>query len=403
MINTVPTRRGAWPLVELAHYVAGFEGGKSFESEDGGGTFRVLKVSAVTGSLFRPEESKSVPAGYCPPASHLVKKGDLLFSRANTSTLVGAVAHVTEEHQNLLLPDKIWRFLWRVPIVVDPRFVWHLFRTPEIRVQISQRATGTSGSMKNISQEKLLAIKTALPPLPEQRRIADILDAAEALRAKRRVGLAQLDELTRAAFLDLFGDPVANPRAWESLTVCEIGTVVTGNTPSRAIPAYFGSAIEWVKSDNIDAETQRLSLATEGLSESGRMIARTVPPGSILVTCIAGSPASIGNCAIADREVAFNQQINAIIPHKGDAHFLCIQLVVGKRLVQAASTASMKGMVSKSKFEQIRLIFPPLALQQEFARRVIAIDRLKALHRQSMAELDALFASLQHRAFQGEL
>ena len=106
---------------------------------------------------------------------------------------------------------------------------------------------------------------------------------------------------------------------------------------------------------------------------------------------------------MTDREVAFNQQINAFVPVNGDAHFLYAQMLIGKRLIQEASTTGMKGMVSKGRFEQITLLVPPIPRQREFARRVTAVERLKTGHCASLAEMDALFASLQHRAFRGEL
>jgi type I restriction enzyme S subunit len=106
---------------------------------------------------------------------------------------------------------------------------------------------------------------------------------------------------------------------------------------------------------------------------------------------------------MTDREVAFNQQINALVPRQGDPHFLYAQIRVGKRLIREASTDGMKGMVSKSRFENILLPFPPIALQRDFAQQFVAIERLKTTHRASLAKLDALFAVLQHRAFRGEL
>ena len=106
---------------------------------------------------------------------------------------------------------------------------------------------------------------------------------------------------------------------------------------------------------------------------------------------------------MADREVAFNQQINAFVPKLVDPHFAYVQMIVGKRLIQEASTNGMKGMVSKSRFEKIQLMVPPLARQQIFATRVSAVESLNATHRAALTESDALFAALQHRAFAGEL
>lgn len=244
-----------------------------------------------------------------------------------------------------------------------------------------------------------------LAPLDEasRRRIAEILDKADALRAKRRTALAQLDTLTQSIFLDMFGDPATNPKGWPRRSISDIATVVTGNTPSRAVPGYYGTDIEWVKSDNINTPHYYLTRAEEGLSGLGKEVARVVPAGSILVTCIAGSPECIGNAAMTDREVAFNQQINALIPRDGDVHFIYVQLLVGKRLVQQASTAAMKGMVNKSRFERVALLWPPLSLQRDFANRVQVVQKLTATERASIENCDALFASLQHRAFRGEL
>jgi type I restriction enzyme S subunit len=260
-----------------------------------------------------------------------------------------------------------------------------------------------AAAIPGLNREDAYRQRLKLPPLTEQRRIAEILDRAETLRAKRRAAFAQLNSLTQSIFLDLFGDPIANPKRWEQKFICEIGKVITGNTPPRANLNYYGADIEWIKSDNINTPNYYLTKAAEGLSKAGKAVARIAPAGSILVTCIAGSPECIGNAALTDREVAFNQQINALVPFEGNSHFLYAQLLVGKRLVQGASTSGMKGLVSKGRFEQIKLIYPPVPLQREFADRVAAVEKLQTAQRASLAELDSLFASLQHRAFRGEL
>ena len=255
----------------------------------------------------------------------------------------------------------------------------------------------------SIRLSDISSMKIPLPPLSEQTRIAAILDQADALRVKRREGLAQLDSLSQAIFIEMFGDPMTNPKNFARKRIGDIGKAVTGNTPPRANPENYGKSIEWIKSDNINTPHYYLTQAEEGLSIAGKLIARTVPAGAILVTCIAGSPECIGNAAMADREVAFNQQINAFIPEDGDAHFYYAQILVGKKLIQEASTASMKGMVSKGRFEQILLISPPVDLQRKFARKSAAVENLKSMHLASLSKLDSMFASLQHRAFSGEL
>ena len=174
-----------WPTNTVGHFVAGFETGKNLvadDEDDDSSGLRVLKVSAVTSLRFRPEESKTLPSGYVPPPSHFVRKGDLLFSRANTQELIGATALVEHAPEGLVLPDKIWRFMWHDKPRADPRFVHWLFRQPRLRFELGRRATGTSGSMKNISQEKVLDIKVGLPQLPMQREFGRIAYTIERLR-----------------------------------------------------------------------------------------------------------------------------------------------------------------------------------------------------------------------------
>jgi type I restriction enzyme S subunit len=198
MFGDPETNPYGWDIQAVSSYVAQFQGGKSIESESGENIVtknRILKVSAVTQMVFRPEESKPLPDDYEPAPEHFVQNGDLLFSRANTTELVGAVAYVKETSSNILLPDKLWRFVWKEPAKVLPLFVWALFQTSVMRREIGKRATGTSGSMKNISQEKLLGIKTIVPPLPLQKEFAQRVEAVEKLKATHRASLSQLEAL----------------------------------------------------------------------------------------------------------------------------------------------------------------------------------------------------------------
>lgn len=241
------------------------------------------------------------------------------------------------------------------------------------------------------------------PPLVEQKRIAAVLDQVDTLRAKRREAIALLDGLARSIFVDMFGDPTSPSSPWDRKTIGELGVVVTGNTPSRAKPENYGDGIEWIKTDNIKPPELNPSKAAERLSLAGERVGRVVPAEAILVTCIAGSPASIGNAALAGRRVAINQQINAFIPEGSLPRFMLEQIRVGKGLVQQRSTGGMKGLVNKTQFSSISLLVPPVDRQQEFVHRVECVDSERARSVRHLAVLDELFTSLQHRAFSGTL
>jgi len=164
-----------WPVVRVSSFVERFEAGRSVApvgEETTAGKYRILKVSAVTWGRFAPEESKPVPDTSAPSPRHFVRAGDLLFSRANTTELVGATVLVEATSGNLLLPDKLWRFVWRDPPIVEPRYVLALFQHPAMRRELGRRATGTGGSMKNLSMDKVLSMDVPLAPLDLQKTFA---------------------------------------------------------------------------------------------------------------------------------------------------------------------------------------------------------------------------------------
>jgi type I restriction enzyme S subunit len=288
---------------------------------------------------------------------------------------------------------------FRQPEEVDAAYMYHALRALDFS-GVGERAV--KGITLNL--QSLAALKVPLPPLAEQRRIAAVLDRADGIRRKRGESLRLLDDLLRSAFVDMFGDPGRNEKAWDRPRLGDIAAITTGNTPPRSHPEYYGNAIEWIKSDNLNTPYHYATNATEGLSDRGRELARTVGPGAILVTCIAGSRDAIGNVALTDREVAFNQQINSIAPEPGiDHRFLYAQLLVGKPLIQRASTNSMKGMVSKSRFAAIRIMNPPGDLQERFGEWFARWHVLHSHQIQAAEESRTLFDSLAQRAFRGEL
>lgn len=278
---------------------------------------------------------------------------------------------------------------------IDARFLFHLIWNPGFRSRGAKRMTGSAGQ-KRLPTAFLAEYEFLLPQLSEQKRIATILDKADSLRRKRREAIRLADEFLRSAFYEIFGDPVANNKNWGEREIAEIGKVTTGNTPSRDVDAYFGDALEWIKSDNINTAGHWLTKAREGLSELGATVARTAPSGSTLMTCIAGSPSCIGNVAMTDRTVAFNQQINAVTPLADiEPEFVYALLLFSKGRIQAASTNSMKGMVSKGALEKVRLIWPPVDLQKKFVQVFKQVQRLQS--RMEAADGSSLFNALQSK------
>jgi type I restriction enzyme S subunit len=283
---------------------------------------------------------------------------------------------------------------------LDPHYLLYFLLSQAARLE----RMGKGATVKGITLDRLRDLVVPLPSLPKQRRIAAVLDKVEQVRRKRGEALRLSGEFLRSAFLEMFGDPVRNERDWDRKALGDIAVVTTGNTPPRLNAGYYGGMIEWIKSDNINTLDHYVTKAKEGLSAEGRHMARTVGPQAILMTCIAGSRDCIGNVAITDREVAFNQQINGIEPQTGtDYRFLYVQFLVGKGLVQQSSTDSMKGLVSKSRLQAVQVLTPPFQLQKQFGEWFTRWHTIYSKQGQAANAVVELFDSLSRRAFRGEL
>ena len=252
----------------------------------------------------------------------------------------------------------------------------------------------------------LKAKKIALPEDKQnQIRIANLLTQVESLIGKREESIALLDELLKSTFLDMFGDPVLNPKGWKVKSLKKFGSISTGNTPPRKEDKYYDDEyIEWIKTDNIKIDKMYLTSAKEYLSEVGLEKGRSVNKGSLLVTCIAGSLKSIGNASLTDRKVSFNQQINAIEPFDDvNSFFLYWLIKISKKYIQDQAGKGMKKMITKSSFEKITFPKPDKTLQDKFATIAQQVEVTKAHYQDSLNELNELFGSLSQRAFRGEL
>ena len=330
----------------------------------------------------------------------LVRPGDVLFNATNSPDGVGKSVLVPELDEPAVFSNHFMR------LRPDPQRLDHAYLWRWLQLQFQRGLfLGMCRQWVNqatVSREGLVTLDIPLPPLDEQRRIAAILDHVDALRAKRRRVLSHLDILTQAIFYDMFGDPLRNDRGLQRAALGSVAEVVTGNSPPRADTANFGESIEWIKSDNLGSEMA--SHAEEWLSDLGRRRARIAPAGSVLVTCIAGSRTSIGKCSRVDRDVAFNQQINAVLPSVDlNPAFLLGQLKVAPELVRLKSTGGMKGLVNKSAFKSIEILLPPVTGQGEFARRLESLSSKRALVLAAQTAEDELFTSLQSLAFRSEL
>ena len=258
-----------------------------------------------------------------------------------------------------------------------------------------------------VSKSRFAELTIPVPPLAEQRRIADVLDQTEALRAKRRAALAQLNSLTQSLFLDLFGDPATNPRGFPKKPLASLvrdddtinyGVVQPGDDLDEGVPLVRVGDLIGGKVRHSDLK--RIAPSIEAAYKRSRLRGN-----EILVSCVG----SVGVIALADESVkGFNiARAVARIPLAETTSRLFMAAYLSTDFVQRYFTNELRTVsqptLNIKQLAETTVVLPPIELQRDFARRVGVVEKLETAQRASLAELDALFATLQHRAFRGAL
>ena len=270
----------------------------------------------------------------------------------------------------------------------------------------------TGATQKAITNAKIATLPIPLLPLAEQTRIAEILDAADALRAKRRETLAQLDNLLQSTFLSMFGDPVRS--GWTMVTVEAVasnqsGAIRTGPFGSQLLHSEFvDEGVRVLGIDNAVANEFREGEPRFITAQKYEQLRRyTVRPGDVLITLMG----TCGRCAVVPDGIstAINTKHLCCItldrgrclPEFMHAYFLG-HPVARRYLERNAKGAIMSGLNMRI-IKALPIPAAPLDLQHHFAAIVQSVEQQKARQRAHLTELDTLFASLQSRAFRGEL
>jgi type I restriction enzyme S subunit len=391
-----------WPTVLLSEVVAETQYGTSLQANEHGVGVPVLRMNNITYSgAFDLAELKHVELPRNELERYSVRRGDLLFNRTNSQELVGKMGVWSRDE-----PYAFAGYLVRLRVKrerADPAFVAAWFNTPEMKALLRARAK-PSINMSNINATEILNFPVIVPPLDDQRRIAEVLNRAEALRAKRRAALAQLDTLARALFLDRFGDPIQNPNGFPTRPLIDLvdphrpisyGILMPG--PDQEKGVKYVRVVD-MKAGGI--EVSGLRKTSETISNAFR---RSLLRRGDLLMSIRGH---VGRCAIVPPELdgANITQDTARLAVQGASSIFvreCLSTGGFQRwMAKHTKGVAVRG-INLSDVKLMPIILPPREEQDTFARLVAAVDRVKATHRASLAEMDALFAAIQNRAFRG--
>lgn len=370
---------------------------KSKEYVDNG--IRVVRITNVQKGRIQDDDPKFIDIHRSDEfARFMLADGDILISLTGN---VGRVGVIKES----MLPAALNQRVGAIKIEsenVESEYLFHVLNSDNFEQDAIKNSKGIA--QLNLSSKWVEKYEIPLPPLAEQKRIAGILDAADALRAKRREALAQLDTLLQSTFLDMFGDPVTNPMEWDVKAVGgEIEFLTSG---SRGWAKYYAeSGATFIRIQNLKSGRLDLSdIAYVDAPESAEAKRTRVYPGDVLLSITA----DLGRTAVVPENIG-NAHINqhlAILRFKElNPMFVSYQLASNGGQAQFArlNREGVKAGLNFNDVKSIQLTKPPLDLQQRFAAIVESVERQKARYQAQLDELDAFFASLQSRAFNGEL
>ncbi|MCS7466413.1 restriction endonuclease subunit S [Stieleria sp. ICT_E10.1] len=342
----------------------------------------------------------------------LLDDGDLVIASSGISFDADGLlrtrgAFVSAEHLPLCLNTSTIRFKAKED-VSDLSFLRHWINGYEFRQQITQRVTGSA--QQNFGPTHLKSLKISLPPLSEQKRIAEILDRAEALRSQRRAALALLDELTQSIFLDMFGDPKVNPRGWRCLPFSELfrekpnyGTMIPG----------VGERKRWLCMRVANIQNWHIDLSDQKFVDlPSNMISRhCVEPGDILLARAIATREQLGKAIVVPngtQDWAFDSHLMRLRfdQEKVLPSFVRHTLMTngGRSLfLRVTRRSAVQFNINTKEIAKLSIPVPPIEQQLKFQKRLTGLTELKQCLQESLDTIGSLLSSLQQRAFRGEL
>ena len=286
------------------------------------------------------------------------------------------------------------------PNELDSQYLWYWL--DKAKHELIRQARGST--FKQVDKRSIENLEIPLPPIEEQRRIATILDKADSIRRKRQEAIRLTEELLRSQFLEMFGDPVTNPKGWEVKPLEELVKFVGGGTPSRKEPKYYEGSICWATSKDLDIDVltdTKEHITLEAIKKSATKFVKT---GCLLI--VIKSKVLLKLLPIARTKVStcFNQDLKAIIPHKVFmTRYLHKHIKFGQKiLLQQARGVNTEGLTLEH-LRNYKVMLPPASEIEQFQKLDSLLESKINKNKNFALESNNLFNSLLQRAFRGDL
>ncbi len=330
-------------------------------------------------------------------SSGKVEINDILFCLRGS---LGKYSVNTELREGAIASSLV---IFRVKPELDVRYLANYLGSNSIRKQIYVNDNGSS--QPNLSATNVKKFKIPLPPLPIQKKIAAILDEADKIRQLNKKLIAKYDELTQSLFLEMFGDIRSNNMNWVLTPLGEVSTSRLGKMLDKK-KIHGGDLRYYIQNRNVHWEKFKLENLEQMDFDEKEQKEFELIEGDVLV-CEGGE---VGRAAVWEGDKTncyFQKALHRVRVDKDKL----VPVFLVKWLRETARLTSFRGYVTSVtiphltgvKLKSMKIVVPPIDLQNQFAERVQAIETQKAQAQQGLVKAEDLFNSLLQRAFKGEL
>ncbi|MCK9631366.1 MAG: restriction endonuclease subunit S [Methanoregula sp.] len=335
-------------------------------------------------------------------SNYCLQQNDVIFNNTNSAELVGKTAAWDGELEHCVLSNHmtIIRVINRSRL--DPQFLARYLHSRWGK-HYFENICQEHINQASVSLERLYEVEIPLPPLRIQRQIVAVLEQAEAVKRRRHEADALTGALLQSVFLEMFGDPVRNESGWEQSKLGNCCRVQRGKFTYRPRnePRFYGGNYPFIQTGDVANCQGKLKKYTQTLNEEGLSISKMFPKGTIVISIAA----NIGDTAILDFDSCFPDSVVGISPdtRKGTVEFFEMMLRFYKEHLWNLAPETAQRNINLKILSKLDVIVPPLALQQQFARVVERVERIREQQVASGKEIEGLCEGLMARAFAGEL
>jgi len=382
-------------FVPLGGLVTILGGGTPSRKNDAywGGSIPWATVKDLKGTSLSGTQETITPEGLRDSASNLIPAGSVIVA---TRMGLGKVAINTID---VTINQDLKAFLCSADI--EPRYLLYFLLVNASHLD----SMGKGATVKGITLDVLKDLLVPLPPLPEQKRIAAILDKADSIRRKRQEAVRQTEELLRSAFLEMFGDQAENPKGWEVVKLKKCCKRITDGTHQP--PGFTNVGVPFLFVSNV-INGQLDFTSTKFIShDTFQELNRRCPVeiGDVLYTTVG----SYGNAAIVEtgRPFSFQRHIAHIKPDNNKVVEKYLVATMQSPMVKKQADMQARGVAQKtlnlSELKDFEIYLPPRKIQQQFVEQRERILKITRHYQDCLYQTDTLFNSLLQRAFMGEL